>query len=116
MGFNFMKFNASTDWAPFYLPEYSIYLGSVLLVFISLEIREAYKIYNYLKVHVKQSSAIYWKRFNIGILGIPSMMLILPFSLITLDPIIRALGSISFIFMFLFAVLIYSGLAGKRKD
>jgi hypothetical protein len=116
MGFNFMAFNEYTGWAPFYYPEYAVYFGSILLVFIILEIREAYKIYNYLKVHIKQTSAIYWKRFNIGILGIPSIMLILPFSLITLDPLLRDLGSISFIFFFVFAVLIYSGLTGKKSE
>jgi len=115
MGFNFMDFNASTDWAPFYRPEYAIYFGVVLLILISLEIREAYKIYNYLKAYVKQTSAIFWKRFNIGILGIPSIMFVLPFSLTTLNPLVRDIGSIAFVFIFLFAVLIYSGLVGKGK-
>jgi len=114
--YNFTRYNASTHWAPYFMIEFALYYAFMLLVLILIEIREAYKIYQLLKATDQGLiKAISWKWFNIGILGIPSLFIILAFSNLSLDPIIRTIAGVLFILLIPFALILYKSLSGKKN-
>jgi hypothetical protein len=115
MTFIFVTYNASTNWAPLWSVEYSLYYDAILLGLILIEVIEANKIYKLLagkrsEIQRQEGAHIRWKYFNIGFIGIASLMLLPSIANLFLNSLIRAIAGSLTAFMMLFGYIMYKGL------
>jgi hypothetical protein len=120
MTFFFVSYNGSTNWAPLWSAEYSIYYDTILLGLILVEIYEANKIYKLLakkrnEIQRLEGAHIRWKYFNIGFIGIASLMLLPSIANLFINPLIRAIAGSLMALMMFFGYIMYKGLIARRK-
>ena len=119
MTFFFVRYNDSTNWAPLWSVGYSAYYDAILVGLILVEIYEANKIYKLLarkrtEIQSPEAAQIRWKYFNIGFIGIASLMLLPSIANLFLNPLIRAIAGSLTAFMMFFGYIMYKGLIVRR--